>query len=115
RRASGFADPEREVTGLAAHGDHQVPARRRARVDHQVLDDVDAEVARRLIAEGDHALREVQVVVDRLGHVDHAEPAVRVVGQAHGRVGRVAAPDGDQVVDTELLEGRDGGFEVARV
>ena len=48
RRARGLADPEREVAGLAAHRDHEVPARRRLRVDHQVLDDLDAVVARGL-------------------------------------------------------------------
>ena len=48
RRARGLADAEREVSGLAAHRDHEVPARRRLRVDHQVLDDLDADVARRL-------------------------------------------------------------------
>ena len=51
RRARRLADAEREVAGLAAHRDHEVPARRGLGVDHQVLHDLDADVARGLEAE----------------------------------------------------------------
>jgi hypothetical protein len=50
RRARG-CQCQRQMARLAAHRDHEVPARRRLRVDHQVLQDVDAQVARGLIAE----------------------------------------------------------------
>src|SRR5262249_36502698 len=40
RGASRLADPECQMPGLPAHGDDEVPARRRFRVDHQVLDDL---------------------------------------------------------------------------
>ena len=52
RRARGLADAERQVAGLAAHRDDEVPARGGVGVDHQVLDDLDADVARGLEAEG---------------------------------------------------------------
>jgi hypothetical protein len=47
-----LADAEGQVAGLASHRDHEVPAGRRVRVHHEVLDDVDAEVPRGLEAEG---------------------------------------------------------------
>ena len=77
RRAGRLADAEREVPGLAAHRDDEIPARRRLRVDHQVLDDLDAVVARRLEAEGVDVRRQVEIVVDRLRHVDDADAARR--------------------------------------
>ena len=51
RGAGRLADAERQVAGLAAHRDHEVPARGGLGVDHQVLDDLDADVARGLVAE----------------------------------------------------------------
>ena len=77
RRAGRLADAEREVAGLAAHRDDEVPARRGLRVDHQVLDDLDAVVARGLEAEGVDVRRQVEVVVDRLRHVDDVDAARR--------------------------------------
>ena len=73
--ARRLADAEREVAGLAAHRDHEVPARGGLGVHHQVLDDLDADVARGLEAEGVHVRRQVEVVVDGLGHVDDADAA----------------------------------------
>ena len=77
RRARGLADAEREVAGLAAHRDDDVPAPGRARVLHQVAHELDADVARGLEAEGRHVRRQRQVVVDRLRHVDAADRAGR--------------------------------------
>ena len=73
--AGGLADAERQVAGLAAHRDHEVPARGGLGVHHQVLHDVDADVARGLEAEGVDVGGQVEVVVDRLGHVHHADAA----------------------------------------
>ncbi len=47
-RARRLAHPQRQVAGLAAHGDDEVPARRRVGVDHEVLDDLRPVVPRRL-------------------------------------------------------------------
>jgi hypothetical protein len=46
------ADPEREVACLAPHRHDDVPAPRRPGVLHEVLDELDADVARRLEPEG---------------------------------------------------------------
>src|SRR5205085_6837867 len=70
RRARGLADAEREVSGLASHRDDAEPAFGRARVLHQILDKLDADVARGLIAEGRDVRRQRKVVVNRLRHVD---------------------------------------------
>jgi 6-phosphofructokinase 1 len=40
------------IGGLAPHRDHEVPPRGRLRVNHEVLDDLGAEVTRRLIPKG---------------------------------------------------------------
>ena len=77
RRARRLADAEREVAGLPAHRDHEVPARRRLGVDHQVLDDLDAVVARGLEPERVDVRRQIEIVVDRLRHVDDADAARR--------------------------------------
>ena len=53
----GLADAERQVAGLPAHGDDEVPATGGLRVDHQVVDDLDADRARRLVAEGPDVVR----------------------------------------------------------
>ena len=101
RRARGLADAEREVPGLAAHRDDEVPARGRLRVDHQVLDDLDADVARRLEAEGADVVRQIEIVVDRLRHVDDAERALRRLGELVGAERRVVAADRDEHADVE--------------
>ena len=77
RRAGGLADAEREVTGLAAHRDDDVPAPRRPRILHQVAHELDADVTRGLEAEGGDVRRQRQVVVDRLRHVRGADAALR--------------------------------------
>ena len=97
RRAGRLADAERQVSGLAAHRDHEVPARRRLRVDHEVLDDLDAEVARRLEPEGVDVGRQIQVVVDGLRHVDDADAAGGALFELHRRERRVVAADGDEL------------------
>ena len=56
------------------------------RVDHQVLDQLDADVARRLEAERRDAVRQVQVVVDGLRHVHHLQATA-------GRAPRRASPN----------------------
>ena len=106
RRARRLADAEREVAGLPAHRDDEVPARGRLGVDHQVLDDLDADVARRLEAEGVDVRGKVEVVVDRLRHVDDVDPAARPLLELHRREGGVVAADGDELRDVEAEERR---------
>ena len=99
------------MPGLAAHRDHEVPARRGLGVDHEVADDVDADVARRLIAEGRDAVRQIEVVVDRLRHVDDVDPTGGGLLDLHRAVGRVVAADRDQLVDVQPEERRDRALE----
>ncbi len=115
-RGSGrLAHPESEMSRLAAHRDHEVPARRRLGVDHEVLDDLDAVVACSLETEGVDPRREVEVVVDGLRCVYDADTARCELGEPHRRKGGVVATDGDELRDTELLERRDAPREVCRV
>jgi hypothetical protein len=115
RGAGCLADAEREVAGGAAHGHDQVPARGGARVDHQVLDQLRADVAGGLEAEGRDAVGQVEVVVDGLGHVHHAQPAAGLLGQRHRRKGRVVAANGQQLVDPQLFERGDRRLHVLRL
>jgi hypothetical protein len=96
-RPGGLADSQREVAGFAPHGDDEIPARRRFGVDHQVLDDLDAVMARRLESEGVDVRRQIQVVVDRLRDVDHANAAPGVSFELHGRECRIVASNRDEL------------------
>ena len=115
RRAGGLAHPEREVARLPAHRDDEVPARRRLRIHHQVLDDLDAVVPRRLEAERVHVVRQVEIVVDRLRHVDDADAALGLLFELHRRVGGVVAADRDQLRDVQPQQRDDRLLEVLGV
>ena len=106
RRPRGLADPERQVPGLPAHRDDEVPAPGGLRVDHQVVDDLDADGARRLVPEGPHVVRQVEIVVDGLGHVNDPQPAAGGLRQLVGRERGVVAADGEEHADVEPLERR---------
>ena len=110
-----LADAEREVARLAPHGDDEVPARGRLGVDHQVLDDLDAVVARRLEPERVDVAGQVEVVVDRLRHVDDADAAAGLLLELHRRVGRVVAADRDELRDVQAQQRDDRVLEVLRV
>ena len=114
RRAGGFGDAEAEVSSRAAHRDHDVPSRCRLGVDHQVLDDFDAVMARRLESERVDMSRQIEIVVDRLRHMDDAQPSGRVLGQLHGREGRVVAADGDELRHVEPQQRLDRVLEQRR-
>ena len=109
--ARGLADAEREVTGLAPHQDRDIPARRRPCVDHQVLEDIDPEMPSRLISEGVDVRREIEVVVDGLGYVQHLDAAGGALLDHHGGERRIVAADGDQPRDAETEQGLDAVFE----
>jgi len=49
RRPRRLADAECQVSGLAPIAITKYPPRRRLRVNHEVLHDIDAEVSRRLV------------------------------------------------------------------
>jgi hypothetical protein len=66
------------------------------------VDDLDAHVPRCLIPEGEDVVRQVQIVVDGLGDVHHAERPLRGLAQSMGRVAGVVAADGDEHPDVEL-------------
>src|SRR5262249_45633468 len=76
----------------------------------QIPDELLAEVRGRREAERDDVARQGKIVVDRLGHVGDGETR-QDPGQLRGGVGGVVAPDGDQVVHVQLLEGGRYGFD----
>ena len=112
RRARRLSDAEREVTGFSAHRDDEVPARRGLGVHHQVLEDLDAVMTGRLEAERVDVRRQVEIVVDRLRHVRHADPAAGPFFELHGGVRGVIAADRDELRDVQPQERRDGVLEV---
>ena len=89
------------MTGRAAHRNHDVPARRRLGVDHEILDDLHAVVPRRLKAERVDVCGQIEIVVDRLGHMDDAQAAGGVFGQLHRRKRRIVAADRDELRHVE--------------
>ena len=58
------------MTGLPSHGDDEVPTRRGLRVHHQILDEIDADVAGRLKSKCRNAVWKIQIIVDGLRHMD---------------------------------------------
>ena len=115
RRAGGLADAEREVARLPTHGDHEVPARRRLRVHHQVLDDLDTDVTRGLEAERVDVRRQIEIVVDRLRHVHDADAPGRLLLELHRGERGVVAADRDQLRHVEAQQRDDGILELLRV
>jgi hypothetical protein len=113
--ARRLADAEGQVAGLPAHGDHEVPARGGLGVHHQVLHDVDPDVARGLETEGVHVCRQVEVVVDGLGHVHHVDAAARFLLELHRGEGGVVSPDGQEHVDVQAEQRDDRVLEVLGV
>src|SRR5262249_4691967 len=73
RRTGGFSNPECQVSGLASHGHGEIPPRGGTRIHHQILDDLDPEMAGGLKSEGGNPLRQIEVVVDRFGDMDDLE------------------------------------------
>jgi hypothetical protein len=104
-----------EVAGLAAHGDDEIPPRRRLGVDHQVLDDLDAVMPRRLEPERVDVDGQIEIVVDRLRDVHDADPARRLPVERHRRIRGVIAADRQQTRDVEAEERSNGVLEVVRV
>jgi len=106
-----LAYTEGQMAGFAAHGDHQIPARGRPSVDHEVLDDIHSEMPRRLEPEGVHVRREVEIVVDGFGHVHHPDAPTGLLLQPHGREGGVITPNSDEARDIESQQRDDGVLE----
>ena len=115
RRAGRLADAQRQVPGFAAHRDDEVPPRRGLRVDHQVLDDLDAVVARRLEPERVDVRRQLEVVVDRLRHVHDANASGGLAVERHRGERRVVAADRQQPRDVEAEQGSNRVLEVLGV
>jgi hypothetical protein len=111
RRAGGLAHAQRQVPRLPPHGDDEIPARGRVRVGHQVLDDLGAEMTGGLEPERVHVRGQGDVVVDGLRHVDHVDPAGRLLFEPHRRICGVVAADGDQVGHVEPQQREDGVLE----
>ena len=99
RERGAFAALPMPSARFSAPGDDEVPARG-LRVHHQVVDDLHADGARRLVAEGAEVVQ-IEVAVDR--HV-HSRAARRGGGQLVGAEGGVVAADGDELVHAQALE-----------
>ena len=112
RGSRRFPDRERQVAGPAAHGHHDVPPRRRPGIHHQVLDNVHAVVPRRLKPERVNVRWQVQVVVDVLLY---QQPAVTLLGQLHGGIGRVIPANRDEHGHVHPKQRQDRVLEVSRV
>ncbi len=79
-RARCLRDAEAQVARRPAHRNDEVPARGRLGVHHQVLDDLDAVVTRRLKSECVDMRRQVEVVVDGFRHVHNPQPSGCMLG-----------------------------------
>src|SRR5581483_1709714 len=104
RGAGGLADAERQVAGLPAHRDDDEPAFGRARVLDQVAHQFDADVPRRLVAEGRDVAGQWQVIINRLRHVNRADRAAGFLRHRPRRERRVIAADRHQVGDAERVQ-----------
>ena len=72
RRPRRLSDAKREMPCLPSHRNNEVPAARRLGIDHQILHDAHTNTSRRFIAERIDVCRQVEIVVNRLRHMRHA-------------------------------------------
>ena len=114
RRAGGLADAEREMAGLSSHGHDEVPAPRGLRVHHQVVHDLDPDRARGLVPERPDVGGQVEIVVDRLRHVNDAQPAPGGARELVRGEGGVVAADRQEHADPEAIEGLEHTLHVLR-
>ena len=115
RRPGRLSNPERQVPGFPPHSDHEIPARRRLRVDHQVLDNLDTVVPRRLVPERVDVGRQIQVVVDCLRYVHDVDASCGMLFELHGRERGVVSADRDELRHVQPQQRNDGVLQVSRV
>jgi hypothetical protein len=111
RGARRLPDPKRQVACLPPHRHDEVPARRRFRVDHEVFHDLAAVVPGGLITERVDVRRQVEIVVDGLRDVHHANASARALLEPHCGERRIVPADGDELRHVEPQPRRDGGVE----
>src|SRR5215217_9365623 len=92
------------MAGLAPHGDHKEPVSRRARVFQNTFYRVGSHVSGCLKSECRYALRKIEIVVDGLRDVDHAQPSLCCAFQAEGGKTGVISSNGNQSRHAELLQ-----------
>lgn len=91
----------------SVHRDREVPPSGAARVFHQGFDDLGADGACSLEAEGWCVLRQWQIVVDSLGHRHDTDFALGALGDSRGAVSGIVAADADEVPYAERRQSAD--------
>ena len=104
-------DAQGQVAGRAAHGHHQVPPPGGDGVGHQVVDELDPHAPGGLEAEGRHAARQRQVVVDGLRHVRHTQAPAGRLGQPGRRERGVVPADRHERADPQLPQRLQAGVQ----
>ena len=96
RGGGGFADAQREMPGGAPHGGDEVPAVGRPKILYEIANQLRAQMPRRFVSEGGHAVRQRQVVVDGLGDVGYPDAVAGAAGHFGGAEGGVVPADGNE-------------------
>ncbi len=124
---AGTGDAEGKMSGRAAHGRDHKPVLRCAGVFHDSGADDRALGFGAVVAEGGRAVRQREVVVDGLGHMDVGDGimlALQELGDTVCRRGGVVATHGDKQLHVVILEEGEvetllkvfvGGFETAHL
>jgi len=110
--AGSLADAEGEVARGAAHDDDEIPAARGSRILHQVLHQLETELARGLETERGKLARQRQVVIDGFRHVTDADLPRCLLGDLARRKHRIVAADRRQVAYTQAVEGCDDPLNI---
>ncbi len=103
---------ESQVSGVSPHHYDVVPASRGPGVFHQMGEQPGGVLPGGLEAEGGNAGGEWKIVVDGLGDVGNSDAPLGLFGDTKRREGGVVTADGDEVIDTELVEAGDHAIEI---
>src|SRR5258706_10499500 len=103
RCAGRLADAKGEMARRTAHHHNKIPAPGGARIFHQILHQIAAELARGFKAEGGNLSRQRQVVVDGFWHVANPDATLGSYGDLAGGEHSIVTADAGEMADAELV------------
>jgi len=105
RSATGGADAEGQVTGVAPHGGNDIPAARGTGIFNEITDKMATYLDRGLKAERGDMVGKRQIVVNGLRHMGDLDGATGVCRGLERAEGRVIAANGDKLFDPQAAQG----------
>ena len=98
------------MTRGTAHDDDEVPSSGGARIFHEILHKIAADLARSLEAKSGNLAGQRQIIVDGFPHVANANAPARRFGHLARREHGVVAANGGEITDVKIFQGFDDAF-----